>query len=58
MSNKKKTKGVYFLLSEDTFEKIKDYAHEFYMSQSAFIRYCLDKEIERLDRQFEEEEDE
>jgi len=48
MEEKKKNKGVYFTLSEDKFWEMKRYAQELYMTQSAFIRYCIDKEIRRL----------
>ncbi len=51
MEEKSKNRGVYFMLSEDKFEKMKKYAQELYMTQSAFIRYCIDKEIKRLERE-------
>ena len=51
MEKKQKNKGVYFTLSEDKFWEMKRYAQELYMTQSAFIRYCIDKEIKRLERE-------
>ena len=53
MEKKQKNRGVYFTLSEDQFQKMKGYIQELYMTQSAFIRYCIDKEIRRLDRENE-----
>lgn len=53
---KEKNKGVYFTLPENQINVIKYYARELYMTQSSFIRYCIDKEIERLDREYGREE--
>lgn len=54
IKQKKKSRGIYFTLPEDKFQEMKRYVQELYMTQSAFIRYCIDKEIRRLDQENEE----